>query len=75
MGTFCKKLAFNFSSTDNPNWQSIRPNQQLSSNYADDYVNDTVYGFFNFSKIAPRLQDLDGFEGFTPRWTLISRLR
>lgn len=40
-----------------------------------DHVSVGGLKFLNFEYFEEQLRDMPGFEGFTPRWTLITRLR
>jgi hypothetical protein len=51
--------------------QSINPNSSTER----DHISIAGLSFLNFDYFEKRLRDLPGFEGFSPRWTLLTRLR
>jgi hypothetical protein len=67
-----------FFSTDNPNFinqGSANDYQEVNASLGSDIVNFNGFTLFNFTDFEVKLKNLGGFEGFTPRYTVITRLR
>lgn len=71
-------IANSFISADFPSWYT-ESNQIANESEEEEEESDSVeiggFKILNFDVFEKKLANMPGFDGFAPRWTLITRLR